>query len=685
MASGYINIPAYGSPSWKDPVPSAVNLPSNGNQPGDARVALDTDTIYIWSGSMWVAAASGGPGVTSLNSLTGALALVAGSGITVTPSGSTITIASTGGGTVSSVSVVPANGFTGTVANPTTTPAITLTGTLTGDVTGTISANHLTATTNSTLTTLSALSLPYSQVTGTPAALVFADSLVNTSGTVTLVGDAASPAASSYYGTNASSVLGYYSLSAANGFTYLSSNSSVYGGTHSTLSFTGSDNLVVGVTAASALTSGVGNVIMGSRAGHALTTGSSNVLLGAFSAADATTLDNAVIIGSNAATVGVLTSADDGFVAIGYEAGFQTHPGGGAGATYVGYQAGAGATTGIQNTYVGYQAGFNQTGTTQNTCVGWVAGTNTGANNGVAVGWKAAFGSLTTSIGYNSGSGDPVSVFIGSFSSGTGNYNAETVCGYGSLVNGGQNAILGASAQAGSAGAGGCIAIGFNSLSGRTGSGGAAIAIGQTSSVTGIGSVCIGANASDGGNNYSLSLGQAKPNNTNCLVFGLTTDQSVAIATTASNQVTFGTSGSHAIQLSDLYLGRGAVGDATAPNCSVQPSPTVGANIAGGNLTITSGNGTGTGGSGSIIFKTAPVAASSSTANTMTTVGSISNTGAHTLGAASTTPVHVINGLTTSGGATTATFTNVPTGATTPTGYLQVMINGVTSYIPYFQ
>jgi hypothetical protein len=85
---------------------------------------------------------------------------------------------------------------------------------LTGDVTTTAGSltTSLVATTNSTLTTLSALSLPYSQITGTPTPLVFADSLVNTSGTVTLVGDTATPGASQYYGTNASSVRGYYNL-----------------------------------------------------------------------------------------------------------------------------------------------------------------------------------------------------------------------------------------------------------------------------------------------------------------------------------------------------------------------------------------------------------------------------------------------------------------------------------------
>jgi hypothetical protein len=42
--------------------------------------------------------------------------------------------------------------------------------------------------------------------------LVFADSLVNTANTVTLVNDSASPGASQYYGTNASSTLGYFAL-----------------------------------------------------------------------------------------------------------------------------------------------------------------------------------------------------------------------------------------------------------------------------------------------------------------------------------------------------------------------------------------------------------------------------------------------------------------------------------------
>jgi len=101
--------------------------------------------------------------------------------------GTSVDLLNSGTGTVTTVSVVNTNGFSGTVATATTTPAITLTTTFTGiayssggtlsaavaanfptlnqNTTGT--AANITATSNSTLTTLSALSLPYSQLSGT--------------------------------------------------------------------------------------------------------------------------------------------------------------------------------------------------------------------------------------------------------------------------------------------------------------------------------------------------------------------------------------------------------------------------------------------------------------------------------------------------------------------------------------
>lgn len=49
------------------------------------------------------------------------------------------------------------------------------------------------------------------------SALTFSDSIVNTSGTVTLVNDSASPGASMYYGTNGSGTLGYFTLGGSSG------------------------------------------------------------------------------------------------------------------------------------------------------------------------------------------------------------------------------------------------------------------------------------------------------------------------------------------------------------------------------------------------------------------------------------------------------------------------------------
>jgi hypothetical protein len=202
----------------------------------------------------------GGGGVTSLNSMTGAITLIPGTGISITPGSGSLTISSTvsslvftdslvnnsgvvtlvndssapgdsqyygtnslgtlgyytlpmsSGGTVTSVSVVSANGFAATIATPTTTPAITIETTITGilqgngtaisaatttgsgnvvlatsptlvtpnlgtpstlvgtNITGTgssFTAGNINATSNSTLTTLSALSLPTSQLSGT--------------------------------------------------------------------------------------------------------------------------------------------------------------------------------------------------------------------------------------------------------------------------------------------------------------------------------------------------------------------------------------------------------------------------------------------------------------------------------------------------------------------------------------
>jgi hypothetical protein len=140
-----------------------------------------------------------------------------------------VTAASSGTAPVTSLTVNSSNGFAGTSSGG-TTPALTLSTTVTGILYGngtsmaaavagnfptlnqntTGTAANITATSNSTLTTLSALSLPYSQVTGGPSGTVTSFAFTNqdnVTGTVTnatstptlaLAPTSSTPAASSF-------------------------------------------------------------------------------------------------------------------------------------------------------------------------------------------------------------------------------------------------------------------------------------------------------------------------------------------------------------------------------------------------------------------------------------------------------------------------------------------------------
>lgn len=61
-SSVYIKLGSGGSVSFKDPVDTAGDLPTVGNMIGDVRAVVDTDTLYIWDGSMWNATGGGGGG-----------------------------------------------------------------------------------------------------------------------------------------------------------------------------------------------------------------------------------------------------------------------------------------------------------------------------------------------------------------------------------------------------------------------------------------------------------------------------------------------------------------------------------------------------------------------------------------------------------------------------------------------
>jgi len=116
--------------------------------------------------------------------------LTAGSGITITNGAGSITITGTGG-TVTSVSVVSANGFAGTVANSTTTPAITLRTTITGILKGNGTAISAAVSGTDYAPATSGTSILYGNGAGgfnnvtVGTGLTFATGTLSTSGTVT--------------------------------------------------------------------------------------------------------------------------------------------------------------------------------------------------------------------------------------------------------------------------------------------------------------------------------------------------------------------------------------------------------------------------------------------------------------------------------------------------------------------
>jgi hypothetical protein len=116
--------------------------------------------------------------------------LTAGTGITISNGAGSITITGTGG-TVTSVSVVSANGFAGTVATSTTTPAITLTTTITGILKGNGTAISAAVSGTDYAPATSGTSILYGNGAGgfsnvtVGTGLTFATGTLSTSGTVT--------------------------------------------------------------------------------------------------------------------------------------------------------------------------------------------------------------------------------------------------------------------------------------------------------------------------------------------------------------------------------------------------------------------------------------------------------------------------------------------------------------------
>jgi hypothetical protein len=307
---------------------------------------------------------SGGSGVSSLNSLTGGLALVStDSSVMITPSGSTINLqVATSSGTVTSVGMTTPGVLFTVSGSPITSSGVlaltlvsqaqnlaflspvsgsgtpswrsinlldlpsiasdTILGNNTGgtDTPSSLTATQVTAMLNVFTSSLQGLvpasgggTTEYLRADGTFAvppgsgsSYTFADSIQNSAGTVSLVGDTSTPGDSVYYGTNAAGTRGYYALpsSVNSAFTFWSANNtSISGG---------------GAGSGSSSSTGERNVFIGDHAqqNYSSSTGSTDSVVIGYNASTGADgqFGGAVVIGSGASV------SDNDAVSIGYEA-----------------------------------------------------------------------------------------------------------------------------------------------------------------------------------------------------------------------------------------------------------------------------------------------------------------------------------------------------------------------------
>lgn len=80
--SGTSTFPLSAARNWRSPVTNLAALPAIGNSSGDAIVTLDTDLIYVWSGSAWVVPFGSGSVTSVAASVPATLLTISGTPIT---------------------------------------------------------------------------------------------------------------------------------------------------------------------------------------------------------------------------------------------------------------------------------------------------------------------------------------------------------------------------------------------------------------------------------------------------------------------------------------------------------------------------------------------------------------------------------------------------------------------------
>lgn len=196
-----------------------------------------------------------------------------------------------GGGTVTTVSIVSANGFSGSVANPTTTPSITLNTTIAGILKGngtaisaaTAGTDYITPTLGTASYAVNAISASY--VSGSSAIIMNLtssnDALING---LTVGRGNANIEGSSVLGQGAGASITTGTFSVLIG--YNSGNKITVGGSNTLIGFlsgrvitSGSFNTIIGASAGFSLIEGSLNTFIGKQSGFGITSGSGNLII----------------------------------------------------------------------------------------------------------------------------------------------------------------------------------------------------------------------------------------------------------------------------------------------------------------------------------------------------------------------------------------------------------------------
>jgi hypothetical protein len=592
---------------------------------------------------------SGGGGITSINGDTTAAQVIAGgTGISVSSSGGTTTITNTGAGsgTVTTVSVVSAHGFAGTVANATSTPAITLSTTVTGLLQG--NGTSISAYTGGNLTEATSSVLTISGGTGS----------VIGSGTSIQV----SQASTSQSGYLSSTDWNTFNGKQPSGsyITALTGDGTASGPGSSALTLATVNSNVGSFGSSTAIPTFTVN-------GKGLITAASTVAVVAPAGTLSGTTLNSAVVTSSLTTVGT--------IGIGTWAGTTiavSHGGTGLTTLTTGNVIlGAGTST---PTFVAPGTSGNvltsngSTWVSQASSGGGISGTWSTTGNIVQTNGSNAASDTTVPITYGGTSGASAYLLsINAGGSGGTNYdtifgtqNVLTSSGYGvcfgndnyctgnnSFVNIGQNNGWSSHPITG-------IAIGSGiGSSGVSGAG--AVMIGNTVAQNGYGPafVGIGNQVSRGqpGNDYSVAIGGYS------LYYG--GKNSVSIGYEAGGAVGGGVNGN----TNCIYLGYTAGAHSTNEN------------------NVFYLDGIGRSSSANEKAQGLMYGLMSATVSSQT----LAINAAVTLGAPSGTPIHALNTTSTTGSTVCTLGTNSPSTGTTPTGWIEIIINGTTSYIPYFQ